>query len=566
MSNLFLSTLGTGKYIPCRYVLDERTSELVPFVQEALVEHICPNWNDNDKIVIMCTTEAEEKNWKDNAHFELGLETRLRNKKFKPRIKMINIPTGQNEQEIMQIFLKTIEAIGEGDCVYLDITHSFRSIPLLMIVILNYAKVVKKISVGGIYYGAFEVLGTPKEVEQMSEDKRVAPIFNLTPYDSLLDWTKAVEVFDKAGYAGDLTRLLNRDIGQLFRQEKNSPEGLRRFSQLRARLEALWQNLLTARGPEIDTKEPLIPLIESLRDLTLIPPMTPLFEILKKELIALDEPDPIKRALNAAEWCIRHFMIPQAYALMREAIITGLCRAGGYDPFDEKIREEFIGGILYILAQKLPREQWKAELKFSAQEVEHFMNKGGSALEELAKAFDPLRRYRNDLLHAGWKRERTSAKSLVVNANTHHQELVSAFENLGHFRKDSSRRALVVISHELTSNQAEELRSIWLVKEILFLPEELARMWENFPPEAESVEEAVEPILKWLLQKSYLGDLVVVQGEHGATLKVALFAYSIGLVPIYATTKRVLQETRLPDGSVRQERIFKHVRFRKYFC
>ncbi|MEO0273390.1 MAG: CRISPR-associated protein Csx20, partial [candidate division WOR-3 bacterium] len=343
-------------------------------------------------------------------------------------------------------------------------------------------------------------------------------------------------------------------------------EGLRRFSQLRARLEALWQNLLTARGPEIDTKEPLIPLIESLGDLTLIPPMTPLFEILKKELIALDEPDPIKRALNAAEWCIRHFMIPQAYALMREAIITGLCRAGGYDPFDEKIREEFIGGILYILAQKLPREQWKAELKSSAQEVEHFMNKGGSALEELAKAFDPLRRYRNDLLHAGWKRERTSAKSLVVNANTHHQELVSAFENLGHFREDSSRRALVVISHELTSDQAEELRSIWLVKEIVFLPEELARMWENLPPEAESVEEAVEPILKWLLQKSYLGDLVVVQGEHGATLKVALFAYSIGLVPIYATTKRVLQETRLPDGSVRQERIFKHVRFRKYFC
>lgn len=565
MSNLFLSTLGTGKYLPCHYVLNERPSKLVPFVQEALVEHLCPNWTQDDRILILCTKEAEEKNWKDKAQFEQGLGTRLTNKGYMPCIQMVSIPSGQNEQEIMEIFLKTIESFEDGERVYLDITHSFRSIPLLMVVILNYAKVVKKISVGGIYYGAFEVLGTLNEVEQLPEDKRMAPVFNLTPYDSLLDWAKAVEVFDKAGYAGDLTRLMNRDIGLLFKQRKYPQDSLKRFSQLKARLEALWEGLLTARGPEIDTKEPLLPLIESLEDHALIPPMKPLFEILKKELQGLDEPDPIKRAFNAAHWCIKHFMIPQAYALMREAIITGLCRAGGYDPFDEKKREEFIGGILHILAQSVPRLEWKIRLRSSPEEAEYFMDKGGSALEELAKAFDPLRQYRNDLLHAGWKKERTSAKALVANVSKHQGELQRAWEGFKASREHFKRRAFVILSHELTLDQVEELRSAWASEEIVYLPEDLTQVWEDLSPEAESVKEAIEPILQWLKDCSYPGDLVVVQGEHGATLKVALFSYSIGLVPIYATTKRILQETRLPDGSVRQERIFKHVKFRRYF-
>jgi len=59
------------------------------------------------------------------------------------------------------------------------------------------------------------------------------------------------------------------------------------------------------------------------------------------------------------------------------------------------------------------------------------------------------------------------------------------------------------------------------------------------------------------------GDLLLVQGDFGATYALVRFARTMGMVPLYATTQRQSRET-VENGQIKTERIFVHVRFREY--
>jgi len=59
------------------------------------------------------------------------------------------------------------------------------------------------------------------------------------------------------------------------------------------------------------------------------------------------------------------------------------------------------------------------------------------------------------------------------------------------------------------------------------------------------------------------GDLLLVQGDFGATYALVRFAQHLGLVPLYATTARRSKEV-VENGEVKTERIFTHARFREY--
>lgn len=126
------------------------------------------------------------------------------------------------------------------------------------------------------------------------------------------------------------------------------------------------------------------------------------------------------------------------------------------------------------------------------------------------------------------------------------------------------RQAFVLLSHRLTPDQENDLTQTWQASQVRVMPEELQKLWQEVPPEAASVREWIQPVLEWLAQEAVSGDLVIVQGDYGATCLTASWALSRGLVPVYATTNRVLEETIQPDGSVLQKRIFRHIRFRRY--
>ena len=70
---VFISFLGTNNYVQCRYDIGGVVSAPVRFVQEALIEHFCKEWTENDRIFIFCTSKektgengSKEINWLDD--------------------------------------------------------------------------------------------------------------------------------------------------------------------------------------------------------------------------------------------------------------------------------------------------------------------------------------------------------------------------------------------------------------------------------------------------------------------------------------------------------------------
>jgi len=121
----------------------------------------------------------------------------------------------------------------------------------------------------------------------------------------------------------------------------------------------------------------------------------------------------------------------------------------------------------------------------------------------------------------------------------------------------------LLFSHSLTPEQIEDAQENWQVAACISLPEQLQELWSNVPPELTSLKDYLQPICEWL-RNAQAGDLVLIQGDFGATYLMVQYAFERGLRPIYSTTLRKVVETPLPDGSIRTERVFAHHQFRLY--
>ena len=126
------------------------------------------------------------------------------------------------------------------------------------------------------------------------------------------------------------------------------------------------------------------------------------------------------------------------------------------------------------------------------------------------------------------------------------------------------RRAFLIFSHKLTQEQVDELKKKWEVSHFLSLPEKLKSLWSNIPPELEEIKFYLSPVIQWLEREAKPHDIALIQGDPGAVYIMVNKAFKIGLIPIYATTKRVVKEHISADGTVQQIRIFLHNRFRVY--
>ena len=124
--------------------------------------------------------------------------------------------------------------------------------------------------------------------------------------------------------------------------------------------------------------------------------------------------------------------------------------------------------------------------------------------------------------------------------------------------------AFIIMNHELTGEQANELFSRYKIDGIFSLPPALQPLWENVSPSGELDITKLSQIIDWLKRSGRSGDYVLIQGEFGATYYIVNACFKEGFIPIYATSKRIYKEEKQNDGSVKREHIFKHVNFRKY--
>lgn len=116
------------------------------------------------------------------------------------------------------------------------------------------------------------------------------------------------------------------------------------------------------------------------------------------------------------------------------------------------------------------------------------------------------------------------------------------------------------MNHSLTKEQEKDAVKNLNIDNFVIISDE---KWSNIDPTSKSVLSSIESYKNKLKENSKLGDVLLVQGDFGATYTMANFAKSIGLIPIYATTRRIVSK-QVEDGKLIIKREFKHERFREY--
>lgn len=444
MARVYLSFLGTNDYVECHYFRDGfETNGAVRFVQESTVLDNCQEWGPGDRVIIFTTRDAADRNWEDDGHWDhtgrerlkrKGLRSCLAELKLTVSISRESIPDGHSEDEIWEIFEKVSQCLREGDEIVFDITHAFRSIPLVAMVVLNYVKVLRQVKLNGIYYGAFEALGSIREVKAMPVEERRVRILNLTALDQLMDWTVAIDRFLSAGDARMAGRLAQKGVAGILRESAGKDEAGQIIRSLGANLEFFAKVLHTCRGREITSvAHRLKENVSKSKELQLPGPFRPVFELIESRLASFSS-QPVMDGLAAALWCSDHDLVQQGYTILEETILSHIV-LGVSGSLEDKTQREMASQAFAIIAKKIAEcpSAWHkpaATYADSTRQMIAVILKH----EGLAPLMEKVKARRDDLNHAGFTENALSVKKseafgkelreLALEAQTHLRYLI----------------------------------------------------------------------------------------------------------------------------------------------
>ncbi len=409
MVKTFISFLGTTSYLDVYYNLEGRKSKFTPFIQEALIDLLIRNNEKPHRIIVFLTDKARKINWEDKEE-KKGLLYRLKQMGFDEKnITDVSIPEGKEENEIREIFMSIFNSINNYDEIYFDITHSFRSLPLLSMVALIYAMVLKKINIRGIYYGAFEYIGNRQEVANMSPEHRNCPIFDLTPYIYLVQWCFAVEEFTQYGISNRLKQLTIERINPILKSTKGKNIAASSIRQFIKDIDLLTEFISTCRGNKLLSIK--IKTLDSIDTDLIMPEIKPLLNLTMNKISGFNTDNLWKKGIEAVNWCIQHNLIQQGYTILQEIIKKELANYISLKKEDIKYKTEFVSQFLQI-AFFVPEKEWKGELGDNKEYAIKLKKIWGIPGLKLAKVFKRLSAIRNDINHFGLKPNAASYKKL----------------------------------------------------------------------------------------------------------------------------------------------------------
>ncbi len=121
----------------------------------------------------------------------------------------------------------------------------------------------------------------------------------------------------------------------------------------------------------------------------------------------------------------------------------------------------------------------------------------------------------------------------------------------------------LLFSHKLTPLQTEDAKRSLGIKIFIYLPKDLQDIWSQIPPDIEYIDDWLDPIKEFLMQNAKPQDMVLIQGDFGATCHMVNFTKDLNLIPIYSTNKRVVREF-LKDNRLIKVSEFVHQIFRRF--
>lgn len=385
MAKILITSLGTGRkedsgYRKVRYEIDGKIYE-ESFIAKVLTDHF-----KIDKVFMIGTSksiwdsvysafggkdEDYELDIYDKKENSLIVESDLVELNNQLNIALSTIGSqchivkyGINPAELMDnfnIFINIGNQLEEGDEVYLDITHSFRSLAMMSFIMLEFAKEIKNrgFVLKGVFYGMLEYL------EEKTNINKTAPIVDLSIFFEMMDWIKAVNSFKLNGDAFQLLELL--DSKEDFKREELKKE-LRHFSDA-----TNMANLSAVRQYVQRVKEKLV-ILEHSESVAL--------SLLSKDIIdfvtRLDKNNFSEFQLEMAKWFYENRKYGLSYLALAESIVSKICELKGYE---NKVNDFDI--------RKAAKETWIKDHEIFClyhtinkirNNVAHQTNKGGDAV------------------------------------------------------------------------------------------------------------------------------------------------------------------------------------------
>jgi len=114
------------------------------------------------------------------------------------------ISYGDSADGQVQILQAMAKDVKQGEQVSLDVTHGLRHLAMLGLLSAMYLQIAKKVTIEGIYYGAFDLI--PK-----SDINQFAPVLRLDGLLKIADWINALQGLDKTGDIAPFNELLQRE-------------------------------------------------------------------------------------------------------------------------------------------------------------------------------------------------------------------------------------------------------------------------------------------------------------------------------------------------------------------
>jgi len=568
--------LGASEYVPCNYFLEDKKVDNCRYIQQAILEILQQNDVIPDEVVIFATSDAYLKNWEKNKSNDMrrpGLRDELErySKQTNTKINVVSIPAGKNEKELWELFDIILGELNNGDEIILDITHSLRYLPMLTFIVINYARIIKKCKLDAIYYGAFDILGNRDQVLEMGLGERNAPIFDLTPFVQLFDWTIGVDRYLATGDASlmeDLTiaeiKRINESIQKqmvssrkkedpalLFRDPnllRNLSDSMRRYSDV----------VYTCRGKEIHSatvslKKNIENILESAAH-SKIKPLVPVIDKLQEKFRNFSFEDELVNVIETAKWCLDNRMYQQGFTILEEGLISYICEKWALDKLNKQDRAQ-VTSYAYEVYNNDKTPDFKS-LGMTEEEAKDLFSLIYFIAEE-----------RNDINHGGMRHNVAAAHRFKDNLARYIEDAENIFYKSPHYKNSTEetrkKKMLLIFSHELTEKQKKEARERLGVVEFISMDSKLLNKWANVPPQLESLNEYLSDIAAWIEENGEPGDYALVQGDFGATTFIVDFCISRDVIPVYATTERKVVEEKVGE-TIKLSREFEHVQFRKY--
>lgn len=381
MAKVLISSLGVGQrekgYLTANYEINNILYKEKKFIATVLCEQL-----KIDKLFLIGTknsiwevvfsefggdsdTELKIYESKENNHLESYLpkiEKQIDERLNEHGSKCFIIEYGINEAELWSNFNKFLEIsefIDENDEVYLDITHSFRSLSLMSFVMSEFVSNVKEypLNIKGVFYGMMEF---------SKENEGTTPIIDLNIFFELLKWSKAIKNLKNYGNGYELINLFDNT-----EQCKEIKDSYKNFAYALSLSDI---NKIQSSVKNLNIK---IKVLEDSNN-----------QIFKFVLQELKEFFKIFNAKSLSElqfeltsWYIKNKNYAMAYITLVEASVSLICETNKQDPTEKNIRKDVKNALLKTFEYKDPKKK------------------------EIAQTFNIINKIRNNIAHKIKKEE-----------------------------------------------------------------------------------------------------------------------------------------------------------------